>query len=78
MRFKDLTCEFPQTLSLNPKGIPTYSPGLLGTSYPGKNTIKSHNPVRVAQNSTETQLRRSSANTFRQNSLKIHKDVTQN
>src|SRR5438874_3775240 len=34
----------------NPKGIVTISPGLRGTSYPGKTSGQNHNPNRVAAN----------------------------
>jgi hypothetical protein len=32
----------------NPKGIAAFSPGLRGTSYPGKTMAKNHQPQRVA------------------------------
>jgi len=33
---------------MNPKGIPAQSPGLRGTSYPGKSGQKANNPNGVA------------------------------
>ena len=36
--------------SANPNGIPSQSPGLRGTSYPGKTSAENHNPNGVVAN----------------------------
>jgi hypothetical protein len=41
------------TQTENPKGIPSFSPGLRGTSYPWIEATKVHNPERVAPPSSE-------------------------
>jgi len=38
--------------SENPNGIPSQSPGLRGTSYPGKTSEENHNPNGVVANVT--------------------------
>ena len=38
----------------NPKGIPSFSPGLRGTSYPGFQAAEIHNPERVVADSSAT------------------------
>ena len=42
----------PFVPSENPKGIPAQSPGLRGTSYPGKTSEENHNFNGVAANIT--------------------------
>src|ERR1035437_3428373 len=42
--------KIPFTPFRNPNGIPSFSPGLRGTSYPGSVPNKNHNPERVESN----------------------------
>jgi hypothetical protein len=42
------------TQTENTKGIPSFSPGLRGTSYPGIEAADLHNPERVAADSSTT------------------------